>query len=786
MRNPGLGVFAYIKSPNHPLNIDPMEDDPYLDSGDNDSDYVRGRDFGRWRTPGQSVRVPFHSPEGHTFYGEIVGKADHASAEQIINGDHESTVRSENPYVEHAREDLRTPGAMGAIDTLANLLRGSSPEDVGDVDEAHDYLSRHFTNVKVNPLHGTLLARSPAGVQMAQRQKDKPVFSLTNRHGVFQSRDPQRLLRTMVAFQIVHNELASQERKKKQHHEAASVGDLAWAAKYLMGKGVDKLKGLMPQRTHVPPPLNAPSEAVFEPGYGIETNPEGYRGGYVMSAENAPPDWWRHGDTAYSPGHHMRFMLDPREAIKPDDDPRFPGHTYTYAPNPATGHTTARTVGGINYWVRNNIHPAAVGAGFDHMPAPAPAPTPMSPAKPGKAKKPRKPPALPPASSAVKSNLNDLCPVCASGYLETYSPEYHECLNCGSLVQHIGFEKEAAAKPGDRLLGPRGPLGRGLSDIPQQDSDPLGLASANTVIDLDETQARHPLAGEEPDPDADVYEAPRPGYLLDKQSARVINEVTGWPYADYGPDGEPRCPTCGTNDLFERPYRMRQHEPDLGCATPGCLEKMHTRIIEPWEAGPDASSGYLASAPSEPETDPLDEQLGKQGFFPIHKPGQQSQRAYVHEVPGLSGAYFRLTEGAANHQGQPTGWLLTADHIPNREQYTRNGEPYRNRNIKVDRHTNGPDTPQFSIPLRDPGERVMGEKSFLASGHHPIDDDVLNRAIRDVHRHGRNSATYRNAVGSLAYEPPRVTRPTPGASQRDMRMLSSTNPGRSRFAKATQ
>lgn len=791
MKNPGLGAFAYIKSPNHPLNIDPLLDDPDLESGDNDSDFVRGHDFGRWKNPGSSIKVPFHSPEGKTFYGEIVGPADHDSADRIFAGEHDFTARSENPYVERAREDLHTPEAQDAVHTISGLLSGQSPQDVGGVDEAHDYLSHHFTNVKVNPLRGTLFARSPGGLQMARRKSavDQPdkTYELINRHGQFETKDPRQLVRTMVAFQIVHNQLAhEEERKKKHHHTSASLGDLAWAAGHLIGKGVDAIKGLRPTPA---PPVQWPQGAVFEPGRGLDKGPDGDKqGGYVMSAEDAPPDWWRMGDTAFSPGHHMRLMLDPKESVVPRPDTRFPGHTFTYAPNPATGHISARHFNGVNYFVRKNVHPAARGAGFDHIRVPGrPTRAPRPPAKP------KNPSPLPPASSAVKTNLNDLCPVCASGYLESYSPEYHECLNCGSLVQHIGFEKEAARKPGERLLGPRGPLGRGLSDIPQSDSDPLNLSSGGSEgrgVDSDPPEeGYHPLAGQQPDEEFEAYEAPLRGQLLSSvlKQAKQINELTGWPMADQGPDGEVRCPECGSDDLFDRSYRMYRHEPDMGCNN--CAERFHTTKFAPtedWEMGADATGGYLAktkAAKTEPTVDPLDEQLGKQGFFPIHKPGQQSQRAYVHEVPGLSGSYFRLTEGAANHKGEPTGWLLTADHLPNREQYTQNGEPYRNRNIKVDRLTNNPGTSQFAIPLRDPGERVMGEKSFLAEGSHPIDDDVLNRAIRDVHRHGRNSETYRNAVGSLAYEPPQATRPTPGAPQRDMRMLSSvSNPGRSRFA----
>lgn len=105
---------------------------------------------------------------------------------------------------------------------------------------------------------------------------------------------------------------------------------------------------------------------------------------------------------------------------------------------------------------------------------------------------------------------NDLCPVCASGYLEpsSFDPEYHECLNCGSLVngRHTGYT--AAARP-------KGGLGRRLDEIPEQVGDPLNLANGgsddpNKADEPLPTAEYHPLHGVElQEGQADkLYQAP--------------------------------------------------------------------------------------------------------------------------------------------------------------------------------------------------------------------------------------------------------------------------------------
>jgi len=134
-----------------------------------------------------------------------------------------------------------------------------------------------------------------------------------------------------------------------------------------------------------------------------------------------------------------------------------------------------------------------------------------------------RPPSPPPPRRTGAVSTNDLCPVCASGYLEPYDHEFHECLNCGSLVKHIGFEKAAAARP-------KGGLGRGLGQIidPGASSvgmglNPDGSTNPDAVVDLDETQTHHPLAGEtNSDPDA-VYVAPK--RLRDKRSAAEADPI---------------------------------------------------------------------------------------------------------------------------------------------------------------------------------------------------------------------------------------------------------------------
>lgn len=48
---------------------------------------------------------------------------------------------------------------------------------------------------------------------------------------------------------------------------------------------------------------------------------------------------------------------------------------------------------------------------------------------------------------------------------------------------------------------------------------------------------------------------------------------TGWDFAEEGPEGL-HCSNCNSSDLYERDFRMRQEEPDLGCN--GCGNKMHS------------------------------------------------------------------------------------------------------------------------------------------------------------------------------------------------------------------
>lgn len=745
MKNPGLSAFAapttFVRSPNHPLNIDPLEDDPELDENDdNNSDYVPPVNFGRWRTPGQSVHVPVHQgppfrsgePED-VIHGEVVSPAEQDSADKIINGDHESDSPSANPYMEKAREDLRSPGSDVAVTALSRLLKGERPDTMGShlMDAAHDWLSQRFTGVRVNPEHGVLEAASPAGSQVVKRQMNlpaipdhpaQPVYSLTNKHGTFKSDDPQRIVRAMVAFQIMHNEIAQEQHKKDDDQGnglAATSGIGDWIA--------DRLYKQKPARLEVPP------SAVFEPGRGIDHGPDNKTGGYVMPAAMAPLGWWRHQGTAYSPGHHMRLMLDPHEAEQPRNDPRFPGHTFTYAPNAATGHQTQRLLGHVNYFVQDLVHPAARGAGFDLLPEPEqpPAPKVKTPKPPAAGRVPKRGPRLPPhepprslppstippppppplpplppppKTSAVQSN--DLCPVCASGYLEPYDSEHHECLNCGSLVSHVGFDKESSKKP------PRGGLGRGLGQIMDYQGDPLNLASGGSenpvndgIEEIPEGGYVHPLAGEENQNPDEVYQAPRD--LLGRQA-----------YA----------------------------------------EEWMTRALQ-----------HMASE----EGELLDEQMGKIGYQPLHKPGQDYERAYYAPMPGASGGYARLTEGTNG------GWALTADQAHDREKWTQGGKPFRQRSIPVDRATADPNqVQQFRQPLPDPGNRLMPEKSFLASGHHPIEDDSLNRALRDVATNGRNSQTYRKVLDT-AYEPPKL--PPESGTQRERRLLSSVNPGLAKF-----
>jgi len=156
--------------------------------------------------------------------------------------------------------------------------------------------------------------------------------------------------------------------------------------------------------------------------------------------------------------------------------------------------------------------------------------------------------------------------------------------------------------------------------------------------------------------------------------------------------------------------------------------------------------------------DLIDEHMGKHGYQPIHRAGEP--RIYLAEMPGTRGAYARLTE-------HNDGWKLTADTVNPRDR----------RSLMMD--TNRGD--QKRIPMANPGEHSMGDKTLLAEGHHPIEDDQLNRASQDVAQNGRESHVYKK-VFDTAFETTRPARPGAGMSQQDLRHLSSGgNPGIARF-----
>lgn len=795
MKNPGLDVFTYVRSPSHPLN-DPLGDGFDPDSGAN-SDYVPPAEFGRWRTPGQSLRYPIHqgppfkpgeTPED-VVHGEIVSPEEQDGANRILSGEHESGVPSENPHVEHARQELHTPESASAVHTLSGLLSGVHPSSVSpeSMDAAHEYLSRHFSGVRVNPHHGTLEAGSSAGMQLVRRKTNLPAiperpreedsYALTNKHGTFESKDPKKLVRAMLAFQILHNELA--EKKKKD-----SDGDLS---------STSGLKDFI-NRRHTPRHDLVPG-AVFEPGHGTDENRNGVRGGYVAHDADAPVDWRRDAfGIAYSPGHSINEMLDPVKATKPRPDPYFPGHTFTYSRSMGTGHTIERYGGGAKYFV-NRLHPAARGPGFDLPPVPKV----KSPAGSTPRKRKSTPP-IPPTTSAVK--VNDLCPVCVSGYLEPYDSDTHECLNCGSLVKHVGFDKQASRKPS------RGGLGRGLKDIQPYEGDPLNLASGgsdnpdNAVPDEDYA---HPLADEEVDPEYVGYEAPR--RLLDRTSALYDTGLDKEDNLKYFKDSDfrPSVKTMTDRPMFTLKHINDQpHSEDGGDnwdspavhAPKNTCETCYLRYGDLY-TGPDEHEDEdhdfepfqkdVGARFSAADADPLDEQLGKHGYFPIHKPGEE--RAYLAPLPGSPGGYARLTEGVPHPVTGERGWLLTADHVPAQEQWTKGGKPLRQRSVPMDRMTQDPrEGKPFRSKLPDPGNRTMADKSILAAGTHPIEDGTLNRAMRDLAARGRNSETYQK-VFDTAYEPPRL--PPEQGTQRERRMLSSVspapahNPGLSRFVSAS-
>lgn len=724
MRNPGLAVFSGpVMTEQRPSINDDV--DPDRREAEESSDFTPPAEFGRWRNPGHPIKVPFQfgppyqpgeSPH-EVMYGELLTKEDQASADRILNGDHDSDHPSDDHLVERARQDLHTDAAGNAVETLSGLLSGGSPEDVGGLDEAHDYLSRHFTGIRINPHHGTLLARSPAGTQMVVHKRHlpaipeepepakPPVFSLTNKHGTFESPDPKRIIRTMVAFQIVHNAL---ERKKREEEEDQNgLNTTSGFMHDLVRGGLGKQ--ILHNIRHGVPTFTVPKDAIFEPGHGTDQNDKGHKGGWVSS--HGLPGWHHDARTGvyYSPGHSMGLMLDPARNKNPHNDPNHLGHTFTYAPNPETGHTIERQTGGITYFV-NRLHPAARGKGFD-VPRPSgpgavprPAASPTSPAAPAP-RRPMPPPSRP-RKTTSSTQVNDLCPVCASGYLEPYDNDFHECLNCASLVKHIGFERQAAARP-------KGGLGRGLKQIMEYTDDPLNLGTGgsenpeNMPEDAPEEGYAHPLAGVERDPDYVGYEAPK-GRLLDKQAGQIEDEE-------------------------------------------------------------------------------IEEHLGKLGFQPHHG---RSGRMYVMPDPHIDGAYYRLTEGVPTGPDGPRGWALTADHVSANSGWTKDGDSVRH--LPIERKTNDPTkTKMLRQPLPDTSNRPMSEKNILATGTHPIEDDNLNRALRDVAKNGRNSATYQNTFMDTAYEAPRPPVSGPDKTQRDLRLLSSlehmafpvisSNPGLVRF-----
>ncbi|HEY6021170.1 MAG TPA: hypothetical protein VIY48_15075 [Candidatus Paceibacterota bacterium] len=795
MENPGLSAFSaptttFERPPNHPIWDEDPDYDP--DDPDNDSDYVPSRDFGRWRTPGQSIRVPtitgpsFRPDQtpSDVIHGEVISPEEQDSAARILRGEHDSDRPSENPYVEHARQNLKTPGSSIAVETLSGLLKGGSPADVGDLDEAHDYLIKHFTGVRVNPRHGVMMATSPYGSQLVKRQvhlpavrgeEPQPFYSLTNKHGVFNSEDPNKLVRTMVAFQIIHNEIGQNKKDdddQSQDNLSTTSGFrdfMGDAADWLIDRGadvVDTARGVWQEGkkplTPLPkkPPMYIPPGAKFEPGFGTDKAPSGKQtGGYVIRSADAPHGWYHNEGIAYSPGHSMRMSLDPVESMTPRPDPRYPGHSFTYARNDAAGYIHPRRLGNTDYWV-DELHPAARGEGFDlrsnnNPPAAPPAGLPAGQAPighfPPRSRAPRRPP---PPQRTSAAQTNDLCPVCASGYLEPYDNTYHECLNCGSLVKHIGFEKQAARRNYEDE-----PTGDELDDLfaehdrlpPHPDSD---LPAGETM-----TYKYSPKSGEfehlapEWERDLGPYEAARPKGGLGR-GLKQIQEYEGDPLGLAS--GGSENPEFVAPEAGEHPLKGEENQ------TPEEEQYRAKKRLLDREAAAEAG------------VDPLEEHLGKLGFQPMHKPGHE--RMYVAQMPRTRNGYIRLHEGVGG-----SGWVLSADHVPSREIWMKGEDPYNQRNITVERQTKQPGGKPFKQPLPDPQDRTMAQKSILAVGHHPIEDDALNRAIRDVSLHGRDSETYQRVLNT-AYEPPAPLQPEKGMTQRDLRGLSSvSNPGLGRF-----
>lgn len=725
MRNPGLRVLGGPTTYVHPRFEDirrgDVDFDPEEEEGEG-SDWVP---FAGWndraRNPGQPLRTkvgpafkPGETPED-VIHGEVVTPEEQDAADHIINGDHESDQPSDNPDVEHARQDLHSDSANQTVHTLSDLLNGGSPQDVGGLDEAHDYLtSRRFTGVRINPKRGELMAQSPAGMQLMKREVNlpavreqqgeevKPTYKLVNKHGTFESHDSHRLVRAMVAFQLVNNAIEMQ-REKRERDRDKQLATTSGALGNLTQGFYNWLSKKRSKPSYVPSP-----HAIFEPGAGVEHGPKGAAGGYggwVAPSHLAPDHWLEdpHPDVnvSYSPGHFMNHFIDPvlNKVVHPDKE--VAGHTFTYGEAPATGHTIPIESRGFTKWVKP-IHPQGREQlrknPITEMPEPAGTiPTPATRAEPHDPPLSLGPsgphfPDLPPRTSAV----NDLCPVCASGYLEPYDSQFHECLNCGSLVKHVGFEKEAASRP-------KGGLGRGLKNIETPEA-----TKSQAIMDIAHGGTQDPNKPDEPRPTAEYH------------------------------------PLRGE----EMPEEYQEYQPPK-------------RIV----------------GAAEPEPITLDEHLGKFGFQPTHRAGD-SRRAYVAPLPGTTGGYASLIERKPHPiTGEDRGWTLRAVHVPPEEQYTQHGAPYEKSNIPLNRYmVSGPDyTKQFNQPLTDPGERMMPQVSDLASGFHPVHDTDFARAIADVGINGRDSQTYQDAVLTNPFVAARPSTPGPGKSQKELRGLSSVD-----------
>lgn len=853
MTNPGLVAFAlgYI----HPLHIDPREDDPdLLDEEDNRSDYIPPVGFGRWRNPGHPLLpthvgpafAPGEKPE-NVIHGEIISPEEEAGANSILNGEHESSQPSGNPDVEAARHELHTPPSKDVVGTLSSLLRGRSPQNVGGLDEAHDYLSRYFTGLKVNPHHGTLVAISPTGTQLVKRETHLPAvpdrapeehYTLTNKHGIFESQDPDQLVRAMVAFQIMHNEAARRKKDDDQNGGLATTsGFLHRIRDAFVGDGSSSRAS-----------FHAPPEAVFEPGSGIELNEHGVPGGYVMRGDIAPPDWYQADNgTAYSPGHSMRLMYDPAEAIKPRPDTRYPGHDFTYAPNSATGHTLARrTNTGILYYVRDKVHPVSRGPAVKKAPATpvttraprppaggsrsrsvAPPPPPSSGRVPPPAAAPGRAVLAPPPATATEdlpppplwerrtssAGVNELCPVCASGYLEPYDREFHECLNCGSLVKHVGFEKKSGYRdnedePSNAELDDLFAEHDRLGDEHDQYRQEHGMAHPDDWSDLPAGETRTTRYDRTPEGglverhweddllfphEADARPRGGLGSGLNRTGPRGLGQNAE---VDRGMElfsGDPLDLASGgsenpenTDDQLDpgvHPLADEELPEDyIGYAPP---RQIVGSMFRKAEQGQKLNSLYWRTHRPEEHTaatgipDEIDEFMGKQGFQPIHKGDQP--RSYFAPMPGARNTYVRLTQGSPTAEGRPSGWALFADHVPPANEWT-NAENDPQRHITIRRKTLDPTKPQdVRRGVPDLTNRLVGDKSLLATGTHPIEDDTLNRAIRDVMKRGRGSAPYWKMLEDTAYEPPTLPGEFDRGTQKQKRMLSSVNPGLARF-----